>query len=120
MATRKKSTSKKKSTQSGPVSSTHKAAATRTRNELTARIKEDLKATQVALKAANKAAREEIRLAKAAAKAEIAVLKDQLKAAHKREQELLKVGELKVKAMWKAGEEWEKKQMAKLKSLRSK
>ncbi len=115
MATGKKSTTKKQSN-----TTAHKAAATHSRNELAARLKEDLKATKEALKAANSAAREEIRLAKAAAKAEIAVLKDQLMAARKREQALLKLGKLKAKAMWKAGEEWEKKQMANLKEIKNK
>ena len=115
MATGKKSTAKKRST-----TTTHKAAATRSRNELAARLKEDLKATKQALKAANSAAREELKLARAAAKAEIAVLKDQLAVARKREQELLKLGELKAKAMWKAGEEWEKKQMARFKDIKNK
>lgn len=120
MATRKKSTSKKKTSKKGAVTSAHRATATKTRHELTARLREDLKATKEALKAANIAAREEIKLARAAAKAEISVLKDQLKTAHKREQALLTLGKQKAKEMLKAGEQWEKKQMARIRAIKSK
>lgn len=114
MATRKKTAKK------GTAASSHKATATKTRHELTARLRADLKTTKEALKKANIAAREEIKLARAAAKAEIAVLKDQLKTAHKREQALLALGKQKAKEMLKAGEQWEKKQMARIRAIKSK
>ncbi len=120
MPTKKKSTSKKKTAKKRSVAAAHKVTATKTRKELAIRLREDLKAAKEALKAANIAARKEINLAKAAAKAEAAVLKDQLAAARKREQVLLKLGKQKAKEMWKAGEQWEKKQMAKIKAIKSK
>ena len=103
MAAKKKTARKKRS-----KISARKGAATRTRHELTKQLREDLRATKAA-------AREELKLAKSAAKAEIALLKEQLKAAQKREQALLKLAEEKAKLMWKTGEQWEKKQMAKIK-----
>lgn len=112
MAIKKKTSTKKRS----PAAS-RKGAATRTRNDLNRKLKEDLQATKASLKAANAAAREELKLAKAAAKAEIAVLKDQLAAVIKREKALLKVSEEKTKIMWKAAEQWEKQQVAKIKKM---
>ena len=110
----------KKTARKRSKTATHKAQATRSRHELTKRLKADLKAAKEALKAANQAARKELQLTKAAAKAEIAVLKDHLQHAHKREQALVKLGERKAKEMLKAGEQWERKQMAKIKSIKSK
>ena len=52
-----------------------------------------------------------------AAKAEIAVLKDQLDAVMKREKALLRVSEQKTKVMWKAAEQWEKKQVSKIQKM---
>jgi exosome complex RNA-binding protein Csl4 len=101
--------SKKRST-----TAVHKGVATRTRNDLTKQLKADLKATKAALRSSSVAARAELKLARAAAKAEIAVLRDQLSAAIKREQALIKISEQKAKMMWKAGEEWEKQQIAKM------
>ncbi len=92
----------------------HKGVATRTRHDLNKQLRADLKAAKAALKAAGTAARAELKLARSAAKAEIAVLKDQLTAAGKREQALLKISEQKTKMMWKAGEQWEKEQVAKI------
>lgn len=112
MASKKKASTKKRSSKAA-----HKGAATRTRNDLNRKLKEDLKATKEALRAAKTAAREEIRLAKAAAKAEIAVLKDQLAAVMKREKALLKVSEQKATMMWKAAEKWEKQQVAKINKM---
>ena len=53
----------------------------------------------------------------AAAKAEVNVLKDQLAAVMKREKALLKIGEQKTKMMWKAAEQWEKKQVSKIQKM---
>ena len=85
-----------------------------------AKLKKDLQATKKALKSATKAANAELKLAKAAAKAEISVLRDQLAVAMKREEALRKLSQEKAKQMWKAGEQWEKKQLAKLKQSLSK
>ena len=131
MATRKKSASSTKSSraQSGPgnvraaatrrraktPSKKHKAAANRSRKTLVTKLKKDLQATKKTLKAATKAASAELKLAKAAAKAEMDVLKDQLAAAIKREEALRKLSAEKAKLMWKAGEQWERQQLAKLK-----
>lgn len=131
MATRKKSARSKKSSSTqadaGSVktaatrkrtktpSETHKAAADRSRKTLVTKLKKDLQATKKTLKAATKAASVELRLAKAAAKAEMDVLKDQLAAAIKREEALRKLSAEKAKLMWKAGEQWERQQLAKLK-----
>ena len=112
MAIKKKTAAKKRSS---TAKASHKRTATRTRNDLTKQLRADLKATRETLRAANAAAREELKLAKAAAKAEITVLKDQLNAVMKREKALRKISEEKAKMMWKAGEQWEKKQMAKIK-----
>ena len=116
-AAKKKATSRKKRSKV----TARKSVATRTRHDLTNRLKEDLKATRETLKAARAAAREEIKLTKAAAKAEIALLKEQLSVAQKREQALLKLGEQKAKMMWQAGTKWEKEQLAKIqKKLKTK
>jgi len=109
MASKKKTSTKKRSS-----TSTHKSTATRKRNELTRKLRVDLKASKETLRAASTAAREELKLAKAAAKAEIAILKDQLTAVMKREKALLKISEQKATMMWKAAEQWEKKQVAKI------
>jgi hypothetical protein len=115
MASKKKAVSKKKAARKKRTSvSARKSVATKTRNNLTKQLREDLRASKAALRAANAAAREELKLTRQAAKAEVALLKEQLAAAHKREQALLKVSEQKVKMMWKAGEQWEKKQLAKI------
>lgn len=58
--------------------------------------------------------REALKVARTAAKAEITLLRDKLDAALKRE-ELVKISEKKAKRMIAAGENWEKKQLAKLK-----
>ena len=112
MASKKKMVRKKRSS-----TSAHKSAATRTRHDLTKKLKEDLKATREALKSARAAAREELMLTKAAAKAEIAVLKDHLQAAQKREQAIVKLAEQKAKMMWQTSAQWEKKQLAKIQKL---
>ena len=78
-------------------------------------MKKDLQATKKTLQSATRAANAELKLAKAAAKAEVGVLKDQLNAAIKREEALRKLSQEKAKLMWKAGEQWEKQQLAKLK-----
>jgi hypothetical protein len=109
MVSKKKQAPKKRS-----ATSVKKGQATRKRHDLTRQLREDLKATKAALRLASASAREEIKLVNAAAKAEIAVLKDQLAAVMKREQALAKIGEQKAKLMWKAGEQWEKKQVAKI------
>jgi len=93
----------------------HKAAASRTRKTLVNKLKKDLQATKQALKSATRAANTELKLARTAAKAEINVLKDQLSAALKREEALRKLSQEKAKMMWKAGEQWEKQQLARLK-----
>jgi hypothetical protein len=100
MAGKKKTVTKKRS------AAAHKGDATRKRNELTSQLRADLQASKETLKAAN-----------AAAKAEITVLKDQLNAVMKREKALLKVSEQKAKIMWKAAEQWEKKQVAKIQKM---
>ena len=120
----KKTTTKKKTVRSSrsrtrSPAAQHKAAASRSRKTLVAKLKKDLQATKKALKSATKAATAELKLAKAAAKAEINVLRDQLAVAMKREEALRKLSQEKAKQMWKAGEQWEKKQLARLKqSLR--
>ena len=115
MASKKKVASKKKaSTKKRSTTAAHKRSATKKRNDLAKQLRADLKASRETLRGATAAAREELKLAKAAAKAEIAVLKDQLAAVMKREQALRKVSEQKAKMMWKAGEQWEKKQVAKI------
>ena len=101
MASKKKVTTKKRSS-----ISVHKGDATRKRNELTKQLRADLKASK-----------ETLRVANAASKAEIKVLKDQLNAVLKREKALLKVSEQKAKIMWKAAEQWEKKQVAKIQKM---
>lgn len=124
MAT-KKTTSKKTATNKTTTGATRsrartptqqrKAAADKSRKQLVARLKKDLQATKKAMISATKAANAELKLAKAAAKAEIDVLKDQLAAAIKREEALRKLSQEKAKLMWKAGEQWEKQQLAKIK-----
>lgn len=109
MASKKKTSTKKRSS-----TAVRKGMATKSRNDFTKQLRADLKASREALRAASAAAREELKLANAAAKAEIAVLKDQLAAVMKREKALLNISEQKAKMMWKAGEQWEKKQMAKI------
>lgn len=93
----------------------NKAAAMRSRKTLVNKLKRDLQASKKALKSASKAAGAELKLARAAAKAEISVLKDQLAAALKREEALRKLSQEKAKLMWKAGEQWERQQLARLK-----
>ena len=84
---------------------------------LTAKLTQDLESTSAALRAARAAAREEIELARAAGQAEATVLKDQLKEALKREQALIKLGQNKAKIMLAAGEQWEKKQLARIRKI---
>jgi len=108
----KKTTSR--SSRARTTAEQHRAAASRSRKNLVSKLKKDLQTTQKALKSATKAAGAELRLAKAAAKAEIDVLKDQLAAALKREEALRKLSQEKAKMMWKAGEKWEKEQLARL------
>ena len=116
MAARKKVSKKKAASRKKRTTvSTRKGVATRTRHDLTKKLKEDLKATRETLRAAQSAAREDLKLAKAAAKAEIALLKEQLSVAQKREQALMKIGEQKARLMWQAGNKWEKEQLAKIK-----
>ena len=119
MATKKKTAAKKttrssRSRVSSPAEQ-HKAAADKSRKNLAVKLKKDLQATKKALSAATKAANAELKLAKAAAKAEMDVLKDQLATALKREEALRKLSQEKAKQMWRAGEQWEKKQLARLK-----
>jgi hypothetical protein len=121
----KKTTTKKKTVRSSrsrarSPAEQHKVAASKSRKTLVAKLKKDLQATKKALKSATKAANAELKLAKAAAKAEISVLRDQLAVAMKREEALRKLSQEKAKQMWKAGEQWEKKQLAKLKQSLSK
>lgn len=115
----KKTTSKKTISSSRrkkkSVSEQHKAAAAKNRKNLVAKLKKDLQATKKALRSAKVAASAELKLVKAAAKTEMDVLKDQLAAAIKREEALRKISQEKAKQMWKAGEQWEKQQLAKLK-----
>ena len=120
MATKK--TSAKKSTRSSSTRrkksapEQRKDTASKTRKNLAAKLKKDLQATKKALRTARIAASAELKLVKAAAKAEMDVLKDQLAVAIKREEALRKLSQEKAKLMWKAGEQWEKKQLAKLKA----
>ncbi|MGD8526714.1 MAG: hypothetical protein PVJ63_10725, partial [Thioalkalispiraceae bacterium] len=120
-ASKKKATARKKSVgKKRSSAAANKGVATRRRNDLAKKLREDLKASREALRSARAAAREELKLANAAAKAEIKVLKDQLAAARKREQALVKISEQKAKMMWKAGEQWERQQMTKLKNAMKK
>lgn len=119
-STRTKMTTSKQRSGVSRASAAHKGVATRRRNDLTNQLRDDLKSSREALRAARAAAREELRLAKAAAKAEITVLKDQLKAAQKREQALLKLATEKTREMVKAGAQWEKKQIARIKAMKPK
>lgn len=114
----KKATTKKTTSRSSRPRTTaekHKAAASRSRKNLVTKLKKDLQASKKALKSATKAASVELKLTKAAAKAEIDVLKDQLVSALKREEALRKLSQDKAKMMWKAGEKWEKEQLARIK-----
>jgi hypothetical protein len=113
MAT-KKTASKARSRARTPTQQS-RATADKSRKQLVTRLKKDLQASKKALQSASKAANAELKLAKAAAKAEINVLKDQLAAAIKREEALRKLSQDKAKLMWKAGEQWEKQQLAKIK-----
>ncbi len=116
--TSKKSPSKKTSSSRSRPRTTaerHKAAASKSRKTLVSKLKKDLQATKKALKSATRAANAELKLARTAAKAEIDVLRDQLSAALKREETLRKISQEKAKMMWKAGEQWEKQQLAKIK-----
>jgi hypothetical protein len=113
-ATTKKTTRSSRSRAQTPAEQ-HKAAASKSRKSLAAKLKKDLQATKKALRSATKAANAELKLVKAAAKAEIDVLKDQLAVAIKREEALRKLSQEKAKLMWQAGEKWEKQQLAKLK-----
>ena len=62
-ATAKKKTSSKKRSSSSRSSAARKGIATRKRHDLGDKLKQDLKATREALRAANAAAREELKLA---------------------------------------------------------
>ena len=112
-----KKTTRKKSTSKRNTADRHKAAANKSRKDLLTRLKKDLQASKKALTAASKAANAELKLAKAAARAEINVLRDQLKVALKREEALRKLSQEKARRMLQAGEQWEKKQLAKIKSV---
>jgi len=124
LATAKKKTSSKKKTASNKKTTNKKSAAAKRkkkaadkRSALVAKLKQDLAATRVALKAANKGAREEIKLARSVAKAEVAVLKDQLNVALKQQKAIRSMAEEKAKILWAAGQRWEKEQFNKIKKM---
>jgi hypothetical protein len=100
----KKKTTKKKPLTKKQAIAVKRRAATRTRDQLVNVLKKDLEDTKATLK-----------VVKAAAKNEIALMRDLLDAALKREKELMKISEKKAKKMFVAGEQWEKKQVKKLK-----
>ena len=113
---RKKAAVKKRTTTRKKTTATNRKTAATSRHALTDRLKKDLSATKKALNVARVAAREELKLARVAARDEVAVLKDQLAEALKREKGLIKLSKQKAKKMFAAGERWEKKQLAKIKS----
>ncbi|MFV1993382.1 MAG: hypothetical protein ACC635_05710, partial [Acidiferrobacterales bacterium] len=106
ISSKKKVTSNKKTTTKKSPAANRKKKAADNRSALLAKLKQDLAATRVALKAANKGAREEIKLARSVAKAEVAVLKDQLNVALKQEKALRTMAENKAKILWAAGQRW--------------
>jgi len=95
---KKKTSSKKKTTKKKSAVANRKKKAADNRSALVTKLKKDLAATKVAMKAAQKGAREEINLAKRVAKAEVAVLKDQLNIALKQEKALRTMAEKKASA----------------------
>ena len=106
MNTKNKTSRKKSGSSRSNKAATNRKAASAKRNELTNKLREDIKTTK-----------KTFNTFKVAAKAEVAVLRDELKAALKREKELMKMGENKIRMMLSAGEKWEKQQINKIKKM---